>query len=108
MHAATNMDTNEEQQLLDINERDVNTIVQRRGRGKTIGISVEKKRRGVARLDVIIHPLRNRIVGDNAKDFKTEAGVLLKQHVPVQYQQWKQIPNDIKTKLWLGMKVYCN
>lgn len=79
---------------------------QRKGRGMTTGASVEKKRRRVKKLDIVIHSLRRRIVGDNAKDFKTEAGVNIKQHVPLQYPVWKDVPVDIKRKVWLGMKVW--
>ncbi|KAH6778743.1 hypothetical protein C2S52_009980 [Perilla frutescens var. hirtella] len=48
--------------------------------------------------------LLNRIVGENAKDFKTECCVIIKQHVSHEYPHWKDIPTDIKRKLWLGMK----
>lgn len=67
------MNTTEEQQLVDVEERDVNTILQRRGRGHIIGISIKKKRCVVGHLDVIIHPHRNQIMRNNVKDFKIEA-----------------------------------
>ncbi|KAL0402273.1 UNVERIFIED_CONTAM: hypothetical protein Slati_4257200 [Sesamum latifolium] len=56
------------------------------------------------KLEVTIHPRRRRVVGDNAKDFKTEACVVLKQHAPLQYTRWKDIPIDSKKKMWLTMK----
>ncbi|KAK4423114.1 hypothetical protein Salat_1894000 [Sesamum alatum] len=56
------------------------------------------------KLEVTIHPRRRRVVGDNAKDFETEACVVLKQHAPLQYARWKDIPIDNKKKMWLAMK----
>ncbi|KAH6764110.1 hypothetical protein C2S51_015359 [Perilla frutescens var. frutescens] len=38
-------------------------------------------------------------MGENAKDFKTEACVIVKQHAC-----WKDIPIDGKRKMWMGMK----
>ncbi|XP_057803243.1 uncharacterized protein LOC131018543 [Salvia miltiorrhiza] len=76
----------------------------RKVRGVTKGLSVQKKRQSSAKLDVVIHPTRNRIVGDNAKDFKTEACVIVKQYAHVQYKCWKDIPMDIKRKMLSGMK----
>ncbi|KAK4412473.1 hypothetical protein Salat_2894400 [Sesamum alatum] len=76
----------------------------KKGRGITKGISVEKKRRKMEKLEVTIHPRRRRVVGENAKDFKTEACVVLKQHAPLRYARWKDIPIDSKKKMWLAMK----
>ncbi|KAL0404139.1 UNVERIFIED_CONTAM: hypothetical protein Sradi_2054700 [Sesamum radiatum] len=73
-------------------------------RGITKGISVEKKRKKMEKLEVTIDPRRRRVVGNNAKDFKTEACVVLKQHAPLQYARWKDIPIDSKKKMWLAMK----
>ncbi|KAK4438799.1 hypothetical protein Salat_0214500 [Sesamum alatum] len=56
------------------------------------------------KLEVTIHPRRRRVVGDNAKGFKIEACVVLKQHAPLQYAYWKDIPADNKKKMWLAMK----
>ncbi|KAK4420286.1 hypothetical protein Salat_2441700 [Sesamum alatum] len=53
------------------------------------------------KLEVTIHPRRRRVVSDNAKDFKTEDCVVLKQHAPLQYARWKDIPIDSK-------KMMCN
>ncbi|KAL0409577.1 UNVERIFIED_CONTAM: hypothetical protein Sradi_1892100 [Sesamum radiatum] len=76
----------------------------KKGRGITKGISVEKKRKKMEKLEVTIHPRRRRVVGDNAKDFKTEACVVFKQHAPLQYTRWKDILIDSKKKMWLAMK----
>ncbi|KAL0453670.1 UNVERIFIED_CONTAM: hypothetical protein Slati_1345100 [Sesamum latifolium] len=76
----------------------------KKGRGITKGISVEKKRKKMEKLEVTIHPRRRRVVSNNAKDFKTEACVVLKQHAPLQYARWKDIPIDSKKKMWLAMK----
>ncbi|CAA0828029.1 Unknown protein [Striga hermonthica] len=75
-------------------------------RGTTTGASVEKERRKTTsgKLDIIIHPIRNRIVGDNARHFKTEATTVIKQHAPRHFGRWKEIPVDIKMKMWLAMK----
>ncbi|KAG8381923.1 hypothetical protein BUALT_Bualt05G0023200 [Buddleja alternifolia] len=75
-----------------------------RKRGITTGISVEKKRRKGEKLEVTIHPHRQRIVGHNAKEVKTEICVVLKQHAPLQYAYWKDIPTENKKKMWLAMK----
>ncbi|KAL0356073.1 UNVERIFIED_CONTAM: hypothetical protein Sradi_4054200 [Sesamum radiatum] len=75
----------------------------KKGRGITEGISVEKKRRKMEKLEVTIHPKRRRVVGDNAKEFKTEACVVLKQHAPLQYTRLKDIPIDSKKKMWLAI-----
>lgn len=73
--------------------------------GVTKGLSVQKKRGDNQKLDVVIHPTRNRIVGENAKDFKTEACVVVKQYAPVTKPFWKDISNDDKKKMWFRMKV---
>ncbi|KAL3849437.1 hypothetical protein ACJIZ3_011319 [Penstemon smallii] len=74
-------------------------------RGVTKGASVDKKRRRTnQKLDITIHPDRRRIVGENAKDFKTEACVVLKQHAPIKYSRWMDIPDDDKKKIWISMK----
>ncbi|KAG8391025.1 hypothetical protein BUALT_Bualt01G0145100 [Buddleja alternifolia] len=73
-------------------------------KGITTGISVEKKRGKAEKLEVTIHLQRQRIVGKNAKDFKTEVCVVIKQHAPLQYARWKDIPTDIIKKMWLAMK----
>ncbi|KAG8372858.1 hypothetical protein BUALT_Bualt12G0110700 [Buddleja alternifolia] len=65
---------------------------------------VEKKRGKAEKLEVTIHLQRKRIVGKNAKDFKTEVCVVIKQHAPLQYARWKDIPTDIIKKMWLAMK----
>ncbi|KAG8382296.1 hypothetical protein BUALT_Bualt05G0062100 [Buddleja alternifolia] len=75
-----------------------------RKRGITTGISVEKKRRKGEKLEVTIHPHRQRIVGHNAKEVKTEICVVLKQHAPLQYAYWNDIPTENKKKMWLAMK----
>ncbi|KAG8365412.1 hypothetical protein BUALT_Bualt18G0102200 [Buddleja alternifolia] len=75
-----------------------------RKRGITTGISVEKKRRKGEKLEVTIHPHRQRIVGHNAKEVKTEICVVLKQHAPLQSAYWKDIPIENKKKMWLAMK----
>lgn len=46
-----------------------------------------------------------RLVGADAKYFKMEACVIVKQHVHVQHVRWTDIPIDIKRKMWMGMKV---
>ncbi|KAG8379093.1 hypothetical protein BUALT_Bualt07G0052300 [Buddleja alternifolia] len=79
-----------------------------RKRGITTGISVEKKRRKGEKLEVTIHPHRQRIVGHNAKEVKTEICVVLKQHAPLQYAYWKDIPTENKKKMWLAMKKVSN
>ncbi|KAL0287141.1 UNVERIFIED_CONTAM: hypothetical protein Scaly_2773300 [Sesamum calycinum] len=81
-----------------------NVTSSKKGRGITKGISVEKKRRKMEKLDAIVHPRRRRVVNDNAKNFNTEACVVLKQHAPLQYAHWKDIPIDSKKKMWLTMK----
>lgn len=48
--------------------------------------------------------MRKRIVGPHAMDFKTEACVIVKQNTPLEYARWKDIPKEIKLKLWMGMK----
>ncbi|KAK4394201.1 hypothetical protein Sango_1890900 [Sesamum angolense] len=40
------------------------------------------------------------------KNFNTEACVVLKQHAPLQYAYWKDIPIDSKKKMWLAMKLH--
>ncbi|GFQ06133.1 hypothetical protein PHJA_002757300 [Phtheirospermum japonicum] len=84
---------------------DVDTT-QKKGRGITKGISVRKKIKKIqnSKLEITIHPRRNRIVGENAAEFKTEASAILKQHAPMQYARWKKIPTDRKKMLWLAMK----
>ncbi|GFP82632.1 hypothetical protein PHJA_000406300 [Phtheirospermum japonicum] len=79
---------------------------QKKGRGITKGISVRKKIKKIQnrKLDITIHPRRNRIVGENAAEFKTEASAILKQHEPMQYARWKKNPTDRKKMLWLAMK----
>lgn len=93
------------EQLLNIDETNSSIgTSKRRGRGITRGISVEKKRRLTEKLDVVIHQRQNRIVGENAKEFKTEACVIIKKYAPLQYARWKDIPDDSKKKLWLAIK----
>ncbi|KAK4424631.1 hypothetical protein Salat_1656700 [Sesamum alatum] len=58
------------------------------------------------KLEVTIHPRRRRVVGDNAKDFKTEACVVLKQHAPLQYARSKDIPIDSKKKMCYRHKLH--
>ncbi|GFQ02752.1 phosphoglucan phosphatase dsp4 amyloplastic [Phtheirospermum japonicum] len=78
----------------------------KKGRGITKGISVRKKIKKTQnrKLDITIHPRRNRIVGENAAEFKIEASAILKQHAPMQYARWKKIPTDRKKMLWLAIK----
>ncbi|KAH6820237.1 hypothetical protein C2S53_011957 [Perilla frutescens var. hirtella] len=72
-------------------------------RGVTRGLSLQKKS-SAQKLDIVIHPKRNRILGPNAMYFKTEACVIVKQHAYLQYGRWKDIPMDTKRKMWLEMK----
>lgn len=81
-------------------------VSKRNVRGVTKGLSVQKKIQSTQKLDVIIHPIRNRIVGENAKDFKTEACVVVKNYAGVQHPRWRDIPMDNKRKMWAAMKVY--
>ncbi|XP_057795340.1 uncharacterized protein LOC131011583 [Salvia miltiorrhiza] len=81
-----------------------NGAPKRNVRGVTKGLSLQKKCQRTPKLDVIIHPTRNRIVGENAKDFKTEACVMVKQFAQVQHPRWKDIPMENKRKMWIGMK----
>ncbi|XP_057780082.1 uncharacterized protein LOC130998688 [Salvia miltiorrhiza] len=81
-----------------------NGAPKRKVRGVTKGLSLQKKCQRTPKLDVIIHPTRNRIVGENAKDFKTEACVMVKQFAQVQHPRWKDIPMENKRKMWIGMK----
>ncbi|GFQ05095.1 hypothetical protein PHJA_002653600 [Phtheirospermum japonicum] len=85
------------------NDDQINNVVtdttQKKGRGITKGISVRKKIKKIQnrKLEITIHPRRNRIVGENADEFKTEASA-------IQYARWKKIPTDRKKMLWLAMK----
>lgn len=74
-------------------------------RGVTKGLSVQKKIRENQKLDVVIHPTRKRIVGENAKDFKTEACVIVKQYAPITHRYWRDISPENKKKMWFAMKV---
>ncbi|KAL3831014.1 hypothetical protein ACJIZ3_019816 [Penstemon smallii] len=73
-------------------------------RGTTKGISVQNQRRRTGKLEIVIHPRRKRVVGDNARHFKTEACVILKQYATLRYPYFKDIPFENKRKMWLAMK----
>ncbi|KAL3838470.1 hypothetical protein ACJIZ3_023061 [Penstemon smallii] len=83
---------------------DIGTSRKKGRRGTTKGISVQNQRRRTGKLEVVIHPRRKRVVGDNARHFKTEACVTLKQYAPLKYPYFKDIPFENKRKMWLAMK----
>ncbi|XP_075075654.1 uncharacterized protein LOC107783858 isoform X1 [Nicotiana tabacum] len=73
----------------------------RKGRGKTTGLSVQKKRKDSdnGKLKVIIPPDRTVAVGPGAKDFVAELSVKVLQHARHDVKKWKEVPNLAKDRI---------
>lgn len=76
-------------------------------RGPTRGFTFAKKRKlGDQGFDILVPEDRKRIVGKDASDLITEAGVVVRQFAPLGVKKWKDIPDHDKEKMWGALKVY--
>ncbi|XP_059292476.1 uncharacterized protein LOC132045921 isoform X1 [Lycium ferocissimum] len=73
----------------------------RKGRGKTTGLSIQKKRKysDNGKLEVIIPPDRTIAVGPGANDFVTELSVKVFQHARHDVKNWKNVSNLAKDRI---------
>lgn len=74
-------------------------------RGCSRVASFMKKRKLVHSLDIKIPEDRKRIVGENASDLITYAGIIVRQDAPFEFGTWKKVPNDSKKQMWEILKV---
>lgn len=83
-------------------------LKKRKGRGKTTGTSVSKKREKTAsgKLHVLIPPDKMVAVGPGAPDFVTEISVLVQKKAPLNVEKWKDVPDEIKKDI--VSRVYVN
>ena len=77
----------------------------KRGRGKTRGITLTKRRHDGEKLAVDIPPNLMRAVGNNAQVLITECCIIVRQMTPLRFSKWKTIPDDEKTKMWQAIQV---
>ncbi|WMV29627.1 hypothetical protein MTR67_023012 [Solanum verrucosum] len=73
----------------------------RKGRGKTTGLSTQKKRKenDNGKLKVIIPPDRTVVVGPGAKDFVTELSVKVLHNARHDVKNWKGVPDLAKNRI---------
>ncbi|KAH0746379.1 hypothetical protein KY285_008036 [Solanum tuberosum] len=89
----------------DIETADVSAIPppekKRNGRGKTTGLSTQKKRKenDNGKLKVIIPPDRTVPVGPGAKDFITELSVKVLHNARHDVKNWKRVPDLAKNRI---------
>jgi len=84
---------------------DLNTFLyflgqKRKGRGKTTGLSIQKKRKNInGKLSVIIPPDQRVAVGPGANDFVTEISVKVFQHARHDIKNWKNVSDLAKDRI---------
>ncbi|KAH0776669.1 hypothetical protein KY290_008080 [Solanum tuberosum] len=72
----------------------------RKGRGKTTGLSIQKKRKNInGKLSVIIPPDQRVAVGPVANDFVTEISVKVFQHARHDVKNWKNVFDLAKDRI---------
>uniref|UniRef100_A0A1S3YGK5 Uncharacterized protein n=1 Tax=Nicotiana tabacum TaxID=4097 RepID=A0A1S3YGK5_TOBAC len=73
----------------------------RKGRGKTTGLSIQKKRKDSdnGKLKVIIPPDRTVAVGPGANDFITELSVKVMHNARHDVKNWKEVPDIAKDRI---------
>ncbi|KAH0758078.1 hypothetical protein KY290_021571 [Solanum tuberosum] len=70
------------------------------GRGKTTGLSIQKKRKNInGKLSVIIPPDQRVAVGPGANDFVTEISVKVFQHARHDIKNWKNVSDLAKDRI---------
>lgn len=79
----------------------------RKGRGKTTGLSTQKKRKenDNEKLKVIIPPDRTVAVGPGAKDFVTKLSVKVLHNARHDVKNWKGVPDLAKNRIVAYMLV---
>ncbi|KAK1288385.1 hypothetical protein QJS10_CPB19g01994 [Acorus calamus] len=76
----------------------------KRGRGQTRGLSLQELTRGGAKVSVTFPDGCLRPVGDNAKEFTTEVGILCRSLIPASTPRWADVTDDYKHHVYQGLE----
>ena len=66
----------------------------KRVRGSTRGIGFQKKLERGENIEIIIS--EGRIVGNFSSNFKSEIGIVIRDHAPFKFRLWGDIPEENK------------
>lgn len=73
----------------------------KRGRGPTTLTRVTNKTNKKILFDKFGRP----IYDEDSISYPSALGVLVRANVPIKHRVWSDVPNNIKTKIWLDIKV---
>ncbi|KAL5547332.1 hypothetical protein UlMin_007019, partial [Ulmus minor] len=105
-------DTDDEEQTSDTDneqrtsETNVGASVykRRRVRGATYMPRVLKKRLLGERVKVVFNS-RGQPVGENGVELQSYIGVLARQTIPLTFREWREVPKELKEKIWEEIQV---
>lgn len=78
-----------------------NVFIQPRvpGRGPTTMHRLARLRNNGERL-TIVYNNQGQAVGDNANQMQSYIGVCVRQQIPITYENWKDVPKEMKDKIF--------
>ena len=75
--------------------------VKKRARGRNqIKEKINEKGKKVE-IDKLFRP----VITQETTSFPTDFGILVRKHIPLKYQRWKDVPDEKKQKIWESLKV---